>query len=931
MYCIVLYCIVLYCIVLYCIVLYCIVLYCIVLYCIVLYCIVLYCIVLYCIVLYCIVLYCIVLYCIVLYCIVLYCIVLYCIVLYCIVLYCIVLYCIVLYCIVLYCIVLYCIVLYCIVLYCIVLYCIVLYCIVLYCIVLYCIVLYCIVLYCIVLYCIVLYCIVLYCIVLYCIVLYCIVLYCIVLYCIVLYCIVLYCIVLYCIVLYCIVLYCIVLYCIVLYCIVLYCIVLYCIVLYCIVLYCTDPTIPQSPAPIMSCIDTNPSATSDIPSETFMNLGSRRSNRRSRKSHPSTVNQSILSSSASQPSPSSHEPTPDIPTLVPVNQSQLHEKVHDPIPMEDLLNQPESISSSLSRFISECDILPALLPQASPQTVALTSSPVSSTEISTSLLSAVNDSSRFTPPAPGPSPRRYQKDHTSHRRYQKPTAADFVSPRSSSHSPSPSPAAVQTDVNDIQPLIDGVNLPSPNQEDNPTPSQTSDSTTPSDLSLKKDAFKDKWTTAFSSDIPWSEFCSLCDEFAVESHSLALEIAAVSSPTFHRRKPLPRCNRPSGRRPAFRHRPLLSNPAEAQRIQTLYRHSKKKAARKILSPNRSPYTGSIESAESFFKETFSLRNCDIASLQDKLNDLTTSAPIDDSLFTSPTNNEIRRKLFSAANTSPGPDRVEYRHLKQVDPSCSILSLLFDHCFKRRDVPPAWKAAITVLIYKKGSTEDPSNFRPIALMSCLYKLVMGVIAKRLTSWAIDNDLVSKEQKSARPSEGCYEHTFLLQSVIADARRSHKNVFVAWLDLRNAFGSIPHSAITTTLTHIGVPLPLIEMISNSYSGATTQIRTPNGLTADIPVLSGVKQGCPLSPIIFNLTIDLILRAIKRSASHIGPAKVHDIPFSVLAYADDLVVISRKKDRLQKLLNAASSTATDLGLSFRPDKCASISLTCSNSLMNS
>ena len=54
-------------------------------------------------------------------------------------------------------------------------------------------------------------------------------------------------------------------------------------------------------------------------------------------------------------------------------------------------------------------------------------------------------------------------------------------------------------------------------------------------------------------------------------------------------------------------------------------------------------------------------------------------------------------------------------------------------------------------------------------------MGVIAKRLTSWAIDNDLVSKEQKSARPSEGCYEHTFLRQSIIADTRRSHKNVCV------------------------------------------------------------------------------------------------------------------------------------------------------------
>ena len=179
----------------------------------------------------------------------------------------------------------------------------------------------------------------------------------------------------------------------------------------------TDPTIPQSPTPIMSCIDTNPSATSDISSDTFMDLGSRRSNRHSRKNHPSTVNQSILSSSVSQLSPSSYEPTPDIPTLVSVNQSELHEKVHDPISLEDLLNQPESISSSLSRLISECDILPASLPQRSPQTVSLTSSPVSSTEISTSLLSAVNDSSRFTSPAPGPSPRRYQKDHTFHRRY----------------------------------------------------------------------------------------------------------------------------------------------------------------------------------------------------------------------------------------------------------------------------------------------------------------------------------------------------------------------------------------------------------------------------------------------------------------------------------------------------------------------------------
>jgi hypothetical protein len=89
----------------------------------------------------------------------------------------------------------------------------------------------------------------------------------------------------------------------------------------------------------------------------------------------------------------------------------------------------------------------------------------------------------------------------------------------------------------------------------------------------------------------------------------------------------------------------------------------------------------------------------------------------------------------------------------------------------------------------------------------KKVLKLIQSEPTS---DKDLVSKEQKSAHPSECCYEHTFLLQSIIADARRrKNKNAFIAWLDLCNAFGSIPHSAITISLTHIGVPLPLIELV--------------------------------------------------------------------------------------------------------------------------
>ena len=262
----------------------------------------------------------------------------------------------------------------------------------------------------------------------------------------------------------------------------------------------------------------------------------------------------------------------------------------------------------------------------------------------------------------------------------------------------------------------------------------------------------------------------------------------------------------------------------------------------------------------------------------------------------------------ANSAPGKDRLEHRHLRLLDPRCQILAKMFRHCFLAKDVPASWKTANTILIHKKDSTSDASNFRPIALMSCLYKLLMAIIAKRMTSFSINNDLLSQQQKSARPSEGCYEHAFLLESIVNDARRQPRPLCLAWLDIRNAFGSVPHSAMLTTLTHMGFPPDLISMIGNVYTGATTEIVTPLGKTPSIPIHSGVKQGCPLSAFLFNLAVELIIcKCIATKAETLprGPLKHHGCPISILTYADDLVILARNSQTLQTLLDTVSSAA--------------------------
>ena len=250
----------------------------------------------------------------------------------------------------------------------------------------------------------------------------------------------------------------------------------------------------------------------------------------------------------------------------------------------------------------------------------------------------------------------------------------------------------------------------------------------------------------------------------------------------------------------------------------------------------------------------MKHVNIEDVLEPLCEHVPSTNVDPSLMTPFTNKEIKAKLVSMSNSAPGRDRIEYRHLKLVDLDGSLLQVLFNRCLAERKTPHICKHATTILIYKKGDSNVPSNFRPIALMSCIYKLFTSLLAMRVTTFAMTNDLISAEQKCARPAEGCHEHTFTMQSIVADCKRNQKNCFIAWLNLKNAFGSISHEVIYTTLAHMGFPSSLIDLIKDIYTNASTTVKTSKSDETDpIPIHAGVKQGCPISQILFNLLSEL------------------------------------------------------------------------------
>ncbi len=147
------------------------------------------------------------------------------------------------------------------------------------------------------------------------------------------------------------------------------------------------------------------------------------------------------------------------------------------------------------------------------------------------------------------------------------------------------------------------------------------------------------------------------------------------------------------------------------------------------------------------------------------------------------------------SSPGPDSVGYGSWKWLDWTGDLLATIFEICRCNCRIPEQWKSSATILIHKKGDEDVVTNWRPISLQNTLYKIYAALIAKRLATWALDTGAFSPSQKGFLPFEGGSEQNFLLRSAFQDAKHK-KKITAVWLDLKDAFGSVPHTVLLSAM---------------------------------------------------------------------------------------------------------------------------------------
>ena len=260
---------------------------------------------------------------------------------------------------------------------------------------------------------------------------------------------------------------------------------------------------------------------------------------------------------------------------------------------------------------------------------------------------------------------------------------------------------------------------------------------------------------------------------------------------------------------------------------------------------------------------------------------------------------------------GPDGLSTEALKALDDqNVDMITDLCNTIYNSGKIPTDLKHSVFVTIPKKSRAQDCSSFRTISLMSHVTKLLLKVIQRRLTD-KIDQE-VSRLQSGFRPGVGTREGIFNLRTICERALEVRKDIYICFIDYAKAFDKVKHSEMIECLSEIGINDKDLQIITKLYWEQTATVRTENGVTKEFQIKKGVRQGCVLSPSLFNLYTEKIFREVEEmNGVIIGGVNINN-----LRYADDTVLLAENNTDLQELVTAINDKGKRYGMEMNITK---------------
>ena len=249
---------------------------------------------------------------------------------------------------------------------------------------------------------------------------------------------------------------------------------------------------------------------------------------------------------------------------------------------------------------------------------------------------------------------------------------------------------------------------------------------------------------------------------------------------------------------------------------------------------------------------------------------------------------------------------------------------------------WKDAIIMVLHKKTDRTECGNYRGISLIAHAGKILLTIIARRLSEYCERVGILPEEQSGFRSNGSTTDMMFVIRRLQELARKKRIPLYVCFIDLTKAYGSVDPSFLWTVLARFDVPHSMISVIRQFHDGMRACVRLDDRVCSRwFAVKQGLRQGCVLAPLLFNIffaavinvasmrfkadeaIMDALVHLRKKRRARAGGRGEATAGESVLVtplwgmlYADDAGVVSRSPEQLGKMMEVIVVVCAAFGL---------------------